>query len=1073
MKLLALMLLLIQTSHARWMTPADLDYSLLNEISEYKINANGTYELVQTMEYEILKEKAKERFSIYPISYASNLAKVSVIEAKVTNNDVESKVQPDKIVDRTVTTENGISDNNVVQIPLPNLHIGSRIFIKYKMVYQRILVPGHFSVTHMIGENGQAQKSSIIVDSAIPLKIHAQDPTSSLEIKNEQAANSHKVYVSLKSPYFRNLTEEHSVLNKSKNTLIKISTDEDWKKIGANYRDRFEKVLKQPLPKDYEGIVTEMTKLQSLEEKVDYAVSYITKNFNYVGDWRTINGKFSPRELADVSKVKYGDCKDFSVLLTGLLRKSGIQAHIAVVLRSNPAVAKNISYDLPTLDVFNHAIVRVQSEGQTYWIDPTNEVSFGLNHRQDIAGARALPLDEVYDLTHIPEATKEPSEVSIKKVISFNSEDNGSVHTEMSIKGTVALMFTGIESKLPKEKLNQVFMNLISNGEKAIVPVFSPYDLASKKYNPISITADYEASELSIKGEQFREAKLPALDQYVQNLQTDMSRWEGDVYIGEKSSFTRITEFKGIFAQRRVSGCHISTDWIDLEKKFDYTNDGIVLSEKMVIKESFIPSEKFKSTDFELLQSEISDCIAERTIAFKLKPAKHVESELAIEEKFAKLPLKERVAKRFAFVKAIREGKIVSPLKDRDLLFFLKKNIEEYPSHLDSHITYADIVLHLGYYNGYNYNRSNVLKAKQILLEAMKISPESAHLKLKLVRVTLLEGDKDGALKMLSEIPKLNELKDNKVLLSLVTIYKMTEQSDLALKTAYQSLKSAQTDKEKENSWFSLAGIFRDRSEYEACNKAYDQVLKYNPNESYTYINSVYCLTQSRKFDEAVARAKKGREITKAGMMMSVSGDALVARANFYMMTGKMDLAENDFKESLRYSNKFDAYENLAMLLTKKSNYDAAIALMLEGGKYFEGPGDPGMAFYRFSHLLKKSPDHQLKMLSAIINTTKETHIKIMSLYEIGDIYRNQGKQEEFKKHHQMAMAYTNSISEAEKKTPHIVMQIAKLQNQANFEPVPVPTNVQHMPARMPANFINIKPGESFRLINGKLERVK
>lgn len=111
-------------------------------------------------------------------------------------------------------------------------------------------------------------------------------------------------------------------------------------------------------------------------------------------------------------------------------------------------------------------------------------------------------------------------------------------------------------------------------------------------------------------------------------------------------------------------------------------------------------------------------------------------------------------------------------------------------------------------------------------------------------------------------------------------------------------------------------------------------------------------------------------------------------------------------------------------------------------------------------------------MLSTIIDTTKETHIMIMSLYEIGDIYRNQGKQEEFKKHHQMAIAYTNSISEAEKKSPHIVMQIAKLQNQANFEPVPVPGNVQHMPSRMPANF-NIKPGESFQLIGGKLERVK
>jgi len=64
---------------------------------------------------------------------------------------------------------------------------------------------------------------------------------------------------------------------------------------------------------------------------------------------------------------RYGDCKDLSLLLVGLLRAAGMEAHVAL-LRTQWF---EVSADLPGLGEFDHAIVRVGGE-EPIWIDPTD-----------------------------------------------------------------------------------------------------------------------------------------------------------------------------------------------------------------------------------------------------------------------------------------------------------------------------------------------------------------------------------------------------------------------------------------------------------------------------------------------------------------------------------------------------------------------------------------------------------------------------------------------------------------------------------------------------------------------------
>jgi hypothetical protein len=83
-------------------------------------------------------------------------------------------------------------------------------------------------------------------------------------------------------------------------------------------------------------------------------------------------GKIQPRPPEEVLLSGWGDCKDKSTLLIGLLRASGISADPVLVRTADEG---RIDADFPTF-VFNHMIVRAKtSAGGVLWLDPTVSVA--------------------------------------------------------------------------------------------------------------------------------------------------------------------------------------------------------------------------------------------------------------------------------------------------------------------------------------------------------------------------------------------------------------------------------------------------------------------------------------------------------------------------------------------------------------------------------------------------------------------------------------------------------------------------------------------------------------------------
>lgn len=79
-------------------------------------------------------------------------------------------------------------------------------------------------------------------------------------------------------------------------------------------------------------------------------------------------GSHRPAAPELVLERRFGDCKDKSVLLSALLRELDVDARVAFV---HSYRGRQLPQSLPSPFAFNHAIVRVELDGQVYWLDPT------------------------------------------------------------------------------------------------------------------------------------------------------------------------------------------------------------------------------------------------------------------------------------------------------------------------------------------------------------------------------------------------------------------------------------------------------------------------------------------------------------------------------------------------------------------------------------------------------------------------------------------------------------------------------------------------------------------------------
>lgn len=160
---------------------------------------------------------------------------------------------------------------------------------------------------------------------------------------------------------------------------IQLSGYRNWAEVEA-WAQAFYSV-DNPLPPDVEARLSKLRSLSSPEARITGALEYVQDQIRYLSISEGVHA-YRPYPIEEVIQRGFGDCKDKARLLSTMLRELGFTAYPALV---QTAYRGEIGKWLPSPLDFDHVIVALTYDGQTYWLDPTRD------HQRGPLASRFLP----------------------------------------------------------------------------------------------------------------------------------------------------------------------------------------------------------------------------------------------------------------------------------------------------------------------------------------------------------------------------------------------------------------------------------------------------------------------------------------------------------------------------------------------------------------------------------------------------------------------------------------------------------------------------------------------------------
>jgi lipoprotein NlpI len=153
--------------------------------------------------------------------------------------------------------------------------------------------------------------------------------------------------------------------------LLQFSEFADWADLTAWAGELFR--FRDAAVPELDALAAKFRQKPTPEDQVSAALSWVQGEVRY---FSLSLGESSHRPAAPAVTLerRYGDCKDKSALLVELLRRMGIPAQPVLVSTMG---RRRMTQWLPSPVVFDHAIVKADVAGTSYFLDPTRQGQVG------------------------------------------------------------------------------------------------------------------------------------------------------------------------------------------------------------------------------------------------------------------------------------------------------------------------------------------------------------------------------------------------------------------------------------------------------------------------------------------------------------------------------------------------------------------------------------------------------------------------------------------------------------------------------------------------------------------------
>lgn len=470
---------------------------LLEVRLEYVFDAQGNWREHLRQRYRVLTQQGVETWGGTAAGWSPWYMARPELEAQVQDpGGALRKLDPALVAEAPAYPElpDIYGDRRVLRAPLPGVHVGSVVTEATRRWTTRPFFPGGtaFQVVFQNAIPRDAVELVVDLPASLPFNYELLDA----RVKKEETLGAGRRHVVFRGQSLEAVepAEPYSLSTVPQWPAVAFSTGESWQRIAAEY----EAVMNDKL-KGSEGVAelarrsvaagaSDLGKANQLLYALHQRVRYVAVELG--------QSAIVPASPEAVLRRTYGDCKDQALVLVAMLRAVGLPATLAL-LRAGPG--EDVRPRLPALDVFNHAIVVVQSR-EPFWIDPTSSQARAGELPESDQGRLALIVDSKSSgLTRTPSLSARQN--GYLEVREIRLQESGLTQVNEASSGTGVIeqrlrdSYAGSDAER-KTSLTQYVKKQYS-ADKLVAVSFDGLDDVRK---PLRLTLDAEGARVGALG---------------------------------------------------------------------------------------------------------------------------------------------------------------------------------------------------------------------------------------------------------------------------------------------------------------------------------------------------------------------------------------------------------------------------------------------------------------------------------------------------------------------------------------------------------------------------------------------
>ena len=300
------------SAEARWAKPGDVDYAVQSRSTEVWIQKDGTYHEEVEEVISILKDSARISRGMIRLNYNPEVSSLEVLLAETMNGDIKLAVESHLIEDKPLASSGeGFDQWRQVLIAFPGVDVGSKVHFRYRRKWSQVPAPAFYSDVFYFGNEYQ-EAGRVVLRSQLPLITQINDPDNALKVSSSTHKSGeypNELEIRLKAPFLKNVVDEADpYIDSKKLPFVHVASTRDWSMVSRSVVAQYESILNSPLPPLFQNIADAARGVQNPVEKINLVTSRLADKVRYLGDWRTLKGKWVPRPLNTIAASQFGDC---------------------------------------------------------------------------------------------------------------------------------------------------------------------------------------------------------------------------------------------------------------------------------------------------------------------------------------------------------------------------------------------------------------------------------------------------------------------------------------------------------------------------------------------------------------------------------------------------------------------------------------------------------------------------------------------------------------------------------------------------------------------------------------------